>query len=322
MTEPPSPAPAEGSRPTGRFWDPEPALRRYRDIVDDYEGFIASASKPLSRAVWVNSLRGDADALSRRVAELAPEAVPVPWRPHTWRLPPGSKPGKWLEYALGLVHTQEEISLWPAMILDAQPGETVIDLCASPGNKTAHLALAMQDRGTLVANEHKFSRLTPLGENLSRLGLTSTIITWGDGRQLAWPDGSADRVLVDVPCTCEGTSRKSGGRIRQPTGKSRRSLAKLQGQLLAKAIDLAKPGAPVVYSTCTYAPEENEAVLDSIPRDRAVIEPIEVPTGLVATPGLTEWQEQTYRPDVANARRLWPHHNDTGGFFVARLRRV
>lgn len=78
----------------------------------------------------------------------------------------------------------------------------------------------------------------------------------------------------------------------------------------------------MVYATCTYAPEENEATLDAIEPDAAVIEPLTPPDGLRTTPGITTWGERTYRPDVVNAARLWPHHNDTGGFFVARLRRL
>ncbi|MEB3211889.1 MAG: hypothetical protein VKL39_11070, partial [Leptolyngbyaceae bacterium] len=98
-------------------------------------------------------------------------------------------------------------------------------------------------------------------------------------------------------------------------------LVPIQQQLLSRALDLVKPGGVVVYSTCTFAPEENEAVLDAVLGDRAVVEPFDIP-GLRHCPGLQAWQTQSFREDLGHAHRYYPHLNDTGGFFVARLRRT
>lgn len=301
-------------------------LRRYESLVDDVDAFLEASVRPLPRLVWFNSLRPNAAQIAaevgERIRQRCPDAFPVPWYPAAWRVPAGEQPGRWLEFALGLIHTQEEISMWPSLVLAPLPGERVLDLCASPGNKTAHMAVAMQDRGCLVANEPKVARHTALSEMVLRLGLTSVLTAAADGRHFPGADASFDRVLVDAPCSCEGTSRKSRGKVRHNPIDSRFRMERLQKCLLRRAIELVKPGGIVVYSTCTYAPEENEGVLHSVPPEVAAIEPIEVPAGLIVSPGVAHWLDHEYRADVQNAARIWPHQNDTGGFFVARLRRL
>lgn len=299
-------------------------LHRYRDLVDDFDAFIHAADQPLDRVVWANPRRATIEAIESVVYTRCPEAKPLGWRPGAWRLPPEARPGKWPEYMLGWFHGQEEAALWAADVLDARPGERVLDLCAAPGNKTAQIALAMEDTGLLVANERKFGRLASLRRTLDRLGFTSAVVTHGDGLSFPELPGGYDRVLVDGPCSCEGTSRKAKGRRheRDDGHKHRQWIAGVQRGLLRRALALTKPGGVVVYSTCTYAPEENEGVLDGVDPSLAVIEPVRPPEGLRVTYGVTDWQGTCYRPDVVHGMRMWPHHNDTGGFFVARLRRL
>ncbi len=300
-------------------------LERYRELVDDWAAFEAASVRPLHRVVWANPLRGDVEATGAELLRLCPEAVPLGWHPNAWRLPTDARPGNWSAYKKGRVHGQEEAALWAVGALDVAPGQRVLDLCASPGNKTAQIAVAMADRGMVIANERTAGRMAALRFNLERLGVTSAVVTRGDGVRF---DGyglegetGLDRVLVDAPCTCEGTSRKTGVMGRRGAEELRFSLAQIQIALLRNAVRLVKPGGLVVYATCTYAPEENEAVVDAV-RDVIEVEPIALPEGLRGTPGLQSWGDRTYRSDMTNAVRIWPHHNDTGGFFVARLRRV
>jgi len=297
-------------------------LRRYAPLVDDPEAFLAAAAQPLPKVVWANTVRCTAEEVAGWIGQRAPEAVRVPFLDATWKLPAGSaRAGKWPEFALGLIHTQEEVSLWPVWALDPQPGEAVLDLCAAPGSKTARLAVTMGDRGQVVANDRKWSRLQGVQDIASRMGLTSVVAVHGDGTQFPG-EARFDRVLVDAPCTGEGTSRKSGGEGAPQRRREWHKLAQLQKGLLRRAVALTRPGGTIVYSTCTYAPEENEAVLDAIYPEKAAIEPLTVPAGVNVAPGVTEWEGSRFRPDVANAIRFWPHLNDTGGFFVARLRRL
>lgn len=286
------------------------------------DALLAASQRPLPRVVWANPLRPIPRDLDARIRAYAPEAEPLGWMPHAWRIDAARRPGRWPEFRLGLLHAQEEATLWPALLLDAQPGERVLDLCAAPGNKTALIAGAMEDRGQIIANDKVPGRLSALRYNLERLGVTSVAVTRADGFRLPFAPASFDRVLVDVPCTCEGTARKrkgKGNRQLCATG-FHKTLVPVQVGLLRRALRLVRPGGVVVYATCTYAPEENEQVLDGLYEDRAEILPITPPAGFRVAPGVTTWNGRTVRSDVTNAARIWPHHNDTGGFFVAKLR--
>lgn len=306
-------------------------LSRYTGIVDDPEAFLACATQPLPRVLWANPLRGDPAAISQRILARCPTAELVRWRPHTWRLPSHEKPGLWPEFLTGQVHAQEEVAIFAGDLMGAQPGERIVDLCAAPGGKTVLLAVQMADRGTLVANDRNQGRLAGLRRTLERLGVSCAVVTHGDAARFPAdrpPQAGGergvgfDRVLADVPCSCEGTTRKTEGRKSITDPKFRATIVQVQKSILRRALGLVRPGGQVIYATCTYAPEENEAVLDAIDPSVAVIEPLEIPAGLKVTPGILAWEGRHFRPDVIHAARLWPHHNDTGGFFCARLRRL
>ncbi|MCB9540541.1 MAG: RsmB/NOP family class I SAM-dependent RNA methyltransferase [Myxococcales bacterium] len=297
-------------------------LRRYADLVDDVDVFLEASVRPLPRVVWINPLRGPVEVTEAALRRDFLEARPVPWRPHAWRLPTDvSFAGSRLHLG-GFVYGQEEAALWAGDLVGAQPGERVADLCAAPGGKAAQIAVAMQDRGTLVANDRKLGRLAALRRTLDRLGVTNAAVSCHDAAVLPAPEGWFDRVLADVPCTCEGTTRKPRSRYQATDERYRASIVQVQKAALRRAVKLTRPGGTIVYATCTYAPEENEGVLDAVDPSLVTVEPLDVPPGLRVTPGITAWDGRHYRPDAANAARLWPHHNDTGGFFVARLRRL
>lgn len=212
----------------------------------------------------------------------------------------------------------------PVRFLDPQPGQRILDLCAAPGNKTAQIAVQMENRGTVVANDISAGRMRALRQVQERLGLLNISTTVYDGSNYPGGAGLFDRVLVDAPCSCEGTSRKEPS-VLERVGPSI-SLKRSGGQraLLRKAVQLCKPGGRIVYATCTYAPEENEAVVDAILREQ--------PEGVRLVParlddfntseGLTEWAGQTFDPSLRRTMRVWPHQNDTGGFFIAVLERL
>lgn len=293
-------------------------FERYRPLVDDWDAFAAANERPLPPAVWTNTLRTTPEALRSFLREEGTEPEDVPWYPGAFRLPAEAAPGKSLAKLLGLAHIQEEVSLLPVLFLDPRPDERVLDLCAAPGNKTVQAAVRMEDRGTVVANDRSKKRLGLVVANLERLGVSIGAVTAYDAGNLPRDFGPFDRVLADVPCSCEGTARKNpevlgrGGWEKRPT--------RVQRAILKKAVQLCRPGGRIVYSTCTYAPEENEAIVDEALSENAGLRllPARV-DGLLGSPGLTEWQGRSFTPDMERALRVWPHHNDTGGFFVAVL---
>ena len=297
-------------------------LKRYAPLVDDLPAFLEAAATPLPRVVWLNPLRTDLDATAARLRDRCPELTPILWRPHTYRLPPTFSPGRLPEFITGELHVQEEAALWPAALIEAVPGQRVLDLCAAPGNKTAQLAIAMEDRGIIVANDRQAGRLSALRRLVDRLGLTSVVVTCQDGVSFPLEAPGYDAVLVDAPCSAEGTSRKPGGRVEEVSTSFRTFIAGVQLGLLRRALTLVRPGGRVVYSTCTYAPEENEAVVAAVLGEGVELLPLIAPLGLRASPGVTSFEGRQFPEAVRQTARLWPHHNDTGGFFVAAMRRL
>lgn len=293
----------------------------YLPLVDDPRAFLEALRTPLPVCFWVNPRKAQEDACLDHLRGLGVAPEPVGWYPGAYRVRAWERPGATLAHLSGWYYLQEEIALTAVVALDPRPGERIVDLCASPGGKTAQIALRVGPRGLVVANEAQMDRLSGLRATVDRLGLLNVVVTWEDGRFLPLPEGCWDRVLLDAPCTGEGTVRKPGQGWKPAPLGFRRSLQATQKSLLRQALALTKPGGVVVYSTCTFSPEENEAVLDAALGDLGVVEPWEVP-GLRWSPGVTAWRGRVFRGDVAHARRFWPHANDTGGFFVARIRRT
>ena len=295
-------------------------LARYAEIVDDPNALLAIAKQPLPVCIWNNPLKSNPKTLLAYLAALGVELTPIDWMPGAFQATQWTSPGSTLAFTAGWYYVQEEIAMVAVAALDPQPGEVILDMCAAPGGKTAQIAIRLRGTGTVIANEMHAARFPSLSTTVNRLGLTQVITTQADGRSLPSSSRTFDRVLVDAPCSGEGNFRR---RQRPRPWHSNHGLriAAAQKKLLSRALDLVKPGGIVVYSTCTFAPEENEAVLDAVIGDRAIVIPFDIPQ-LRGQPGLTRWQGQSYRTDVGYARRYFPHFNNTGGFFVAKLRRT
>ncbi len=303
------------------FYVPE-VLRRYQPIVDDWEAFVDALHRPLPVCAWTNTLRLTPAQLAVELEAEGLRPVPLRWRSDAFRLAPEAEPGNCLAYVLGHFHVQEEVSLLPVLLLDPQPGERVLDLCAAPGGKTAQIAVRMENRGTVVANDRHPLRLRQLSGTIERLGLLNVSTTLHDGATFPLESGPFDRVLVDVPCSCEGNYRKDPTVADGFAGSP--ELCAQQQALLHRAVALCRPGGRIVYATCTFAPEENEQVVDAVLRDwgdRLRVVPVRV-EGFRVAEGITEWNGRRYHPSLQHALRVWPHLNDTGGFFVVVLERI
>ena len=296
-------------------------LERYLPLVDDEAAFLAACDRPLPAVVRVNTIES---TVERARAALDAEGVgyePTDWHDGLLKLDERSPGTNW-PYFHGWLHGQEEVSALPALALDPRPGERVWDACAAPGSKTTQLAARMADEGTLVGNDNNLGRLSALRHNAERLGVTNLAVANRDARNFSLkPFGfdAFDRALVDAPCSCEGTCRKNPDVLDQWTYDHVKGLAGVQKGILRRAVQATRPGGTVVYSTCTFAPEENEAVLDHALREEDC-EIVAFDSPLAASPGVTEWEGEAFDPSVERARRVYPHQNDTGGFFCAKLR--
>ncbi len=225
-------------------------------------------------------------------------------------------------YADGAFHIQSLSSIAVTLALAPLPGESILDLCAAPGSKTSHIAAMTGNSGHLVAVDSSRTRLFRLREVLRLLGATADCLCEHGERWARRQPEMFDRVLVDAPCSGEGRIHlgDSAAHDGWSMGKVRR-LASLQKALLHSAIDALRPGGTLVYSTCTFAPEENELVIQrALDRFEGEIEivplPIEIPH---ARPALTAWENKELHPSIAHARRIFPPHE---GFFIARIRKI
>ena len=294
---------------------------RYQNIIDDWDAFQEALKRPLPTTIWVNSLRITPEQLQ---TVLDVPMAPIPWLPGGFRLPADFAVGRHWAYMAGLLHIQEEVSMLPVHFLNIQAGERALDLCAAPGNKTAQIGAALNNGGTVVANDRSVGRMRAASYALNRLGLVNMTTTTTDAVNYPKVSGLFDKILADVPCTCEGTCRKDPSVTWRVSLKDSQKLVGTQLALLRKAVQRCRPGGRIVYATCTFAPEENEKIVDAVLQEYGNylrILPAEIP-GFITLPGLTEWEGESYHPDLHLAMRVWPHQNDTGGFFVAVLEKL
>ncbi|PJC45258.1 tRNA methyltransferase [Candidatus Pacearchaeota archaeon CG_4_9_14_0_2_um_filter_30_8] len=242
------------------------------------------------------------------------------------KLGPGEL-GRALEHLLGYYYIQELSSMLPIIALNLEEEENYLDLCASPGSKTTQAGARMKNTGNIIANEVSMGRMRILASNLERCGVTNTIITKKDGRDICRKfnekEMEFDKILVDAPCSGEGTLRSSPKTYVMWNIKSVKSLSKLQKQLLKNAFLSLKKGGEIIYSTCTHAPEENEEIVDYILKEfKEEIEIIDFKLPVKTRPGITEWEEKKFDERVKLAKRVYPQDNNTEGFFLSKFRRV
>ena len=295
-------------------------LERYEPLVDDFAAFRAACERPLPSVVRVNEIKATP---KRAMAALDAEGVgyePTEWHPSLLRLDSASPGRTWGAYH-GWLHGQEEVSALPALVCDPQPGDRVWAACAAPGGKATQLAALADEKAFVVANDRNLGRLSALRFNAERLGVTSMAVTNRDARNYSlkpFAFDAFDRALVDAPCSCEGTIRKNPDALDEWSLSYVESVSAIQESILRRAVQATSQGGVVVYSTCTFAPEENEAVLDSV-LSAEDCRLVDFSCDLETRSGITEWQGEEYDESVRKAKRIYPHLNDTGGFFCAKV---
>ena len=230
--------------------------------------------------------------------------------------------GKTIEHIIGEYYIQGLSSMIPPLILNPEPNDVVLDLCAAPGSKTTELAEIMENRGTLVSNEIQLDRVKMLVYNLDRMNIVNTgvIHTKGEWLSKHYAD-HFNKVLVDAPCSGLGIIQKKGEVNDWWSVERAERLGELQLKLLIAAIKMAKVGGEIVYSTCTLTPEENELILDKVLEKYPVeIQEIELP--VKSHPGLTNYNGRNLTPEISKGRRIFPWEADTDGFFIIKLKKI
>lgn len=230
----------------------------------------------------------------------------------------GQVNGKSLDHVTGWVYSQEPSAMFVGEVVDPQPGDRVFDLCAAPGGKTTHLIGKMNNEGLLVANEIFPKRAKILAENLERWGAKNAVVTSESPADLEkqFPK-YFDRILVDAPCSGEGMFRKEPAGIEYWSPDYPAECANRQQKILASAMKMLKPGGVLVYSTCTFAPEEDEQNISWLLNNYPHLELMAIKKAAGMDDGRPEWADNN--SDLKKTVRLFPHHIKGEGHFIAKL---
>jgi len=293
----------------------------YREIIPEFPSFQEGLKRPLPVHLRVNALKIEPARLVEMLREKGVALEKVAHGNETFYWAPDLKsPGNLLEYFLGYFHPQALTSCLAPIALCAKPETYVLDMCASPGGKTSHLAQLMKNTGLIIANELYPNRHIPLGNTLVRLGVLNSLLTSYQAQEFPLKE-RFDYILADVPCSGEGRFRTAGKPPKHRKGKRKARLPELQKGIILRGFDLLKEKGEMVYATCTYNPEENESVVDFLLKNREA-ELLPINMAFNHEPGLSSWQKESYDRRLQRAVRLYPHQVDSVGFFMARIGRI
>lgn len=324
---------------------PEKFLERMNTMLgEEFPRFLQCYDEEEHHALRVNALKIRGENLEKQTGFSMEE---VPWCKDGYYYSGEDRPGRHPYHDAGLYYIQEASAMAPVVYLDPQPGERILDLCAAPGGKSTQIGAAMKHKGILVCNEIHPARAKILSENVERMGIRNAIVTNETPQRLeaAFPE-YFDRILVDAPCSGEGMFRKNQEAVKEWSPENVALCAGRQDEILSCAAHMLAPGGRLVYSTCTFAPQENEGTilrfLKSHPEFH--IEPVEKFPGMA--PGVAEWAWQFEEPyggggsqtdltpegqetmcksatdfDAGDTIRLWPHRLRGEGHYVAVLRK-
>ena len=329
-------------------------MQKMKKLLDqaDFEKYEKIIQEPLLNSIRCNTLKISPEELKRKLEEKGWKiSQPLKNYPEVMvvenELQPGEL-GRSMEHLLGYYYIQELASMLPAIALLAppldidsnysfsllsqkrsapKPNELILDLCASPGSKTSQIASQINNTGTIIANDVKIERIKILASNLERCGVADEIITREDGvafcEKLKEQGLKFDKILLDAPCSGEGTMRSSPKTCLMWNPNTIKSLSKLQKKLFQRAFEILKEGGEMVYSTCTHAPEENEEVVDFALKefkDKIKIEKINLP--VKCREGVVEWENKKYDERVKFCARIYPQDNNSEGFFITKFKKL
>lgn len=276
-------------------------------LGDEYEDYLKSFEQPYRQGLRVNTGKLTTEEFLR----ITPFGLePIPWVSNGFYYTEESVT-KHAHYNAGLYYIQEPSAMIPASRLPVEPGDCVLDLCAAPGGKATELGARLQGQGLLVANDLSSSRAKALLKNLELAGIGNMLVTSESPERLGtvFP-AFFDKILIDAPCSGEGMFRKDSGMIKSWEQRGPEYYADIQLQILDTALGMLKPGGQLLYSTCTFAPRENEAVIKRMLEEHADLILDELSVKPPLSPG--------YLPGTI---RVWPHKAPGEGHFAALLKK-
>lgn len=283
---------------------PEAFLQRMQDQLGaEYPAFLQSLEHPRAVALRFNPLKGKVPALP-----FVQESVP--WEPMGYYYDPQARPGLHVYHEAGVYYLQEASAMAPVALLNPQPGERICDLCAAPGGKSTQIAGRMLGQGFLLCNEINSKRAKILSRNIERMGVANALVTNEHPAVLAERFAEQfDRVLIDAPCSGEGMFRKEEAAVMDWSPETVAMCARRQAEILHSGAALVRSGGWLVYSTCTFAPEEDEEVVAQFLQTHP-----EFTAEMIEAPWFEAGENGSFR--------MWPHKLRGEGHFAAVLRRT
>lgn len=290
--------------------------RMRKMLGGEADAFFASYDREKYTALRLNPLKAKKEEfLARELFSL----TPVPWEKNGFYYSGGDTPGKHPYHEAGVYYIQEPSAMAPVPFLEVKPGERVLDLCAAPGGKSTQIAGCLQGGGLLVCNEIHPQRAKILSENVERLGIRNAVVTNETPARLAEVFVHYfDKILVDAPCSGEGMFRKNEDAKEEWSLQNVQLCADRQDEILDCAARMLKPGGRIVYSTCTFAPAENEGSISRFLERHPDFSVGEAPMPEGFSAGKADFVEKPAE-GIEKTMRIWPHKVNGEGHYLAVL---
>ena len=307
-----------------------------RILKEEYPAFREGYELPRKFGLRINRDKITPEEFKR----LAPfELTPIPWVDNGFYYGENDRPSRHPFYYSGLYYLQEPSAMTPANILPVNPGDKVLDLCAAPGGKATELGAKLHGKGLLAANDISGPRARALLKNVEVFGIPNSLILNEVPAKLAenFPE-FFDKILVDAPCSGEGMFRKDPDTAKAWKPEKPLECARMQKEIILRAADMLRPGGMLLYSTCTFSPEENEQMISFLMKERPEFEILPIPNRYEGfAPGRLEliekewlpaelWDEDVFdslteeqKASLTNCARIWPHRMGGEGHFLALL---
>ncbi len=301
---------------------PEAFLNRMKKLLgEEYQAFAESYERERTQGLRVNGLKGEPNAFYQKNRDRF-GLERIPWCLEGFYYEGQKRPGKNPLHEAGVYYIQEPSAMAAAELLNPKPGERVLDLCAAPGGKTTQIGVKLGKTGLLISNEIHPDRAKILSRNVERMGLVNTVVTNEEPKKLAaaFPE-FFDKVLVDAPCSGEGMFRKEEQARIQWSQENVELCAARQREILDCAAETLRQGGQMVYSTCTFSPEENERQMEEFLERHPEFFLVQVKEGSRLSGlslGRVEWSRRGQK-DIEHTFRIWPHREKGEGHFIALL---
>ncbi|KRM97510.1 23S rRNA m(5)C methyltransferase [Liquorilactobacillus aquaticus DSM 21051] len=289
---------------------PEGFVSKYQKILgDEAPAFFLSLAGEVKKGFRLNTLKDNPDDVALDLTN------PIKYVPTGYY---GEVSGRSLEHQAGYVYSQEPSAMYVGEVAAVVPGERILDLCAAPGGKSTQVAAKLGGKGLLVANEIDRKRAGILSENIERVGASNVVVLNEDPRNLVKKlPGFFDKILVDAPCSGEGMFRKNPQAKNYWHPEYADECAQRQRKILEDAVKMLRPGGQLIYSTCTFAPEEDEQIIAWLLEQYEYFDVVPLKKWKGMDAGMPVFADNDQR--LLGTVRLFPHHFNGEGHFIAKL---